>query len=165
MVARLLKFTLMILLTGCGVALPPELLEQLESITYPTYEEWAAAQSFSTGLDTYNSDEDNDNTVNLLEYAFLTDPLESDVHLLPQIQRINNSSTNFNLELSYFQNPYQTDLTYEWEMSDDLTTWSADNTLESTTCSTIVTNKVCYTLSTDITTESDKYYRLKVTHA
>jgi len=75
--------------------------------------------SFLAGQDDSDeADVDNDGTVNLLEYAFGSNPLVSDD---PGLKTSYNQGTD-ELELTY--NRYRSDITYSAEASNDLSSWS-----------------------------------------
>lgn len=137
-----------------------------EAGTINQYAIWSL-EAVGSSLST-TGDADNDGNSNLLEYASLTDPLNSNSinHLL-----FNRNAAGTQATLSFATRFNATDLSYAIQCSNNLSTWSTIYTYDGATQTgmptlgvTVSTSLTSTTLvDTNITSQEKLFYRMQVT--
>jgi hypothetical protein len=93
------------------------------------YTQWTTSKFYSVGLTNANvsaplGDPDGNGIPNLMKYALGMDPNVPSIAGLPQLSIITTNNNQF-LTLSYYPNPYATNLEYVVEVSNDLINWNS----------------------------------------
>jgi hypothetical protein len=111
-----------------NTALRPKLVLTSQSAPQPTrFESWFSTHFPSSPPGTFldlEADADNDGTANLIEYAYNFSPLARNLPSDGLTTSVTQSGGNSTLTVTFRRDPRATDLTYNLEVSDDLTNWT-----------------------------------------
>ncbi len=108
------------------------------------------------------ADPDHDGIVNLLEYAFGSNPTQANVSGLPVV-----SMQNGYLTISFVERIAPTDVTYAVEVSGDMSTWNSGSgytTQLSVTAIDAVTQRVVVRDNTPASSAERRFIRVRVSH-